>query len=85
MAWLTLKTPSDVAVWQFVKLFIQLNHRLEAAKIQGLTWRNLTYTARANKTNITLNFDENTYLILAFRYKELATSSGGDGLKTCAV
>ncbi len=75
------KLPSDPAVCgQFVKLFVQLNHVLEAAKIQGLTWHSLTYSfgKGKQKTTITLNLTENTYLILALRYKELASGGGGN-------
>lgn len=59
---------------KFTKLFKQLNEHLEAAKIQGFTWKNLTYSfSHEDKqtTSITLQFDEQIYLILALRYKEL--------------
>lgn len=68
---------------QFAKLFKSLNDYLEAAKIQGFSWEQSTYEfsngrGRA-KTVIQMNFDENTYLILALRYKELFSSGGGGG------
>ena len=66
------KLPADSSVCgQFAKLFTSLNDYLEAAKIQGFVWSK-------QKTEVTLNLDENTYLILVLRYKELS-SSGGEG------
>jgi type I restriction enzyme R subunit len=65
------KLPDDFSErGRFAKLFKNLNSYLEAAKIQGFKW---------NKTKVTMTFDENTYLILALRYKELFSSSGGTG------
>jgi len=55
---------------RFAKLFKELNLYLEAAKIQGFTWEKHP-----------MDFGENTYLILALRYKELFTSTSiGGGL-----
>lgn len=48
---------------KFASLFKKLNTHLEAAKIQGFLW---------NQSKYKLDFDENTYLILALRYKELS-------------
>lgn len=66
---------------RFAKLFKEFNLYLEAAKIQGFTWKNLTYTFGAGKDKIVieLNLDENIYLVLALRYKELFNSAGGSG------
>ncbi|MCF6345150.1 MAG: HsdR family type I site-specific deoxyribonuclease [Thiomicrorhabdus sp.] len=75
------KLPSDIAVrGQFAKLFKAFNEHLEAAKIQGFTWKKSTYTFGKGKTKskITLDLDEKTYLTLVLRYKELS-SGGGDG------
>ncbi|MDQ7016116.1 MAG: HsdR family type I site-specific deoxyribonuclease [Gammaproteobacteria bacterium] len=54
---------------QFAKLFRLYNESLEAAKIQGFVWED----------DNTLELDENTYLVLALRYKELASSGEGSG------
>lgn len=64
---------------KFAKLFKQLNDHLEAADIQGFTWDKLNYDFGDN--SITLSFGEQTYLVLAIRYKELfqGGSSGGSG------
>ncbi|WP_288726055.1 HsdR family type I site-specific deoxyribonuclease [uncultured Psychrobacter sp.] len=64
---------------KFAKLFKQLNDHLEAAEIQGFTWDKLSYDFE--DTSVTLNFDEQIYLVLAIRYKELfqGGSSGGSG------
>jgi type I restriction enzyme, R subunit len=74
------KLPTEKSVCaQFAKLFTKFNEHLEAAKIQGFTWSKLTYTftKEKHKSNITLSLDENTYLIMVLRYKELSTGSSG--------
>lgn len=64
--------PSDAeARAKFAKEFRILTDKLEAAKVQGFDWDNLEYRAD-NGEIVTLALDENTYLILAVRYKELA-------------
>lgn len=74
------RLPDDVAeCGRFAKLFSSLNDYLEAAKIQGFTWKNRIYTFKNPKKVIEMLFDENTYLILALRYKELFTEPGGGG------
>ena len=75
------KLPADSSICgQFAKLFKALNEHLEAAKIQGFTWDKLSYSFGVDKTKtvVSLLFDENTYLTLVLRYKELSTD-GGDG------
>lgn len=62
---------------RFAKLFKQLNNYLEAAKIQGFTWDKLSYKETGWEERIDLRFDETVYLILALRYKELFSSTGG--------
>jgi type I restriction enzyme R subunit len=66
---------------KFAKLFNELNRFLEAAKIQGFTWNESTYTFGKGSTKqiIEMSFDETTYLKLALRYKELFSSSSGSG------
>ena len=64
------KLPEDEeAKAKFALLFKKLNKHLEAAKIQGFVWDKLEYD------KVKLNFDENIYLILALRYKELVGKS----------
>ncbi len=58
---------------KFASLFKELNRHLEAAKIQGFVWTKLDYDG------IKLDFDENKYLILALRYKELLSPIGPGG------
>ena len=68
------KLPDDLSVCAvFAKQFRALNQHLEAARIQGFVWKKLSYTFGKGKakTTIEMRFDENTYLILALRYKEL--------------
>lgn len=65
------KNPTDVAACaKFVKLFNDFNQVLSAAKVQGFEWTTLTYGEEPEK--VTLECDEQTYLILLLRYKELA-------------
>ncbi len=72
------RLPEDVNVCgRFAKLFSSLNEYLEAAKIQGFTWKQQNYPFENPKKVIEMAFDENTYLILALRYKELFTEGGG--------
>lgn len=66
----------------FAKLFKQLNEYLEAAKIQGFKWDKLSYEfsdEHKKKLNIQLKLDEQTFLILALRYKELFSNGGSGG------
>ena len=50
---------------KFAELFNELNSYLDAAKIQGFTWKQLVYD------DIELTFNETIYLTLVLRYKEL--------------
>jgi len=74
------KLPDEPAVRGiFAKHFKAFNQHLEAAKIQGFAWEQSRYSFGKGKakSEINLSIDENHYLILALRYKEL--SSGGSG------
>ncbi|MGL1931807.1 MAG: HsdR family type I site-specific deoxyribonuclease [Desulfotalea sp.] len=75
--------PVDRTVWgNFAKLFKGLNDHLEAAKIQGFTWQEMScsFGEENDKEQVTLKFDENIYLTLVLRYKELSSDGeGGDG------
>lgn len=67
----------------FARLFKEFNMYLEASKIQGFTWSESKYEFGAvlgkAKSIIEMSFDENSFLILALRYKELNSGSGGEG------
>jgi type I restriction enzyme R subunit len=71
---------------KFATLFNDLNDYLEAAKIQGFRWDELTYSFDNPDTGavefVTLDFDKTIYLILLQRYKELLGPGGGPG---CSV
>lgn len=73
------KLPDDNAVrGQFAKHFRCFNEFLEAAKIQRFTWQQRTYAVTDNQgvmVDVSLDLDEQTYLVLALRYKELSTNS----------
>ncbi|MGI6626745.1 MAG: type I restriction endonuclease subunit R, EcoR124 family [Bacillota bacterium] len=74
------RLPDDVdECGRFAKLFSSLNDYLEAAKIQGFIWKQRIYTFKKPKKTVEMAFDENTYLILALRYKELFTEGSGGG------
>jgi len=78
------KLPDDGAErGQFAKLFKELSLHLEAAKIQGFVWSQSRYEFSDGpgkpKKIIDMQFDENAYLVLALRYKELASGNGGSG------
>ena len=75
------KLPDDYSErGKFASLFKSYNEYLEAAKIQGFHWTQLTYTFSHGrgipKTQVDMKLDENTYLILAMRYKELFSGDG---------
>ncbi|MEI6131968.1 MAG: HsdR family type I site-specific deoxyribonuclease [Bacillota bacterium] len=72
------RLPTDIdECGRFAKLFSSLNDYLEAAKIQGFTWKQKKYAFKGPKRVVEIAFDENDYLILALRYKELFTGGGG--------
>lgn len=76
------KLPDDLSErGKFAILFKTFNNYLEASKIQGFIWSKLKYEfgKGSAKVIIELALDENTYLILALRYKELFNTSGGGG------
>lgn len=71
------KLPDDTAVCRkFAKSFKEFNDYLEAAKIQGFKWDKMKYQNEETGKSIEMEFNENNYLILVLRYKELF--SGGD-------
>lgn len=79
------KLPDDLSERaEFAKLFKKFNETLEASKIQGFKWSVLKYEFKEPepKRVVNLNIDENTYLILVQRYKELPSSGGGSGGNT---
>ncbi|MFW9618145.1 MAG: type I restriction endonuclease subunit R, EcoR124 family, partial [Sulfurospirillum sp.] len=62
----------------FVKLFKQFSDTLEASKIQGFKWDKLEYIFEKS-VGVKLNFDEQIYLALVQRYKELSSGGSGEG------
>lgn len=69
---------------RFAKLFKEFNLHLEAARLQGFKWQKLIYSfdieGKSKKEVVELALDENTYLILVLRYKELfSETEGGAG------
>ena len=74
------KLPEDNAEKaKFALLFKKLNDYLEAARVQGFVWEKSNYLFEDGdeKNIIGVAFDENEYLILAQRYKELFNGNGG--------
>lgn len=73
------KLPKDTAVCRkFAKDFKDFNAYLEAAKIQGFKWDTSNYVDEETGKIIETAFDENTYLALVLRYKELSDSSNSN-------
>ena len=73
------KLPAELTVKaKFAQLFKEFNGYLEAAKIQGFRFDKLNYDIEdyegKYQQTISMLFDENAFLILAQRYKELQTS-----------
>lgn len=78
------RIPTDTASRKkFAVLFKQFNESLEAAKVQGFTWKNLEYSVEDADTgetqDISMALDETTYLVLVKRYKELFAPSENPG------
>lgn len=65
----------------FAKDFCQMTHLLEAAKLQGFVWEKNEYEFQHGDTYtyVTMLLDEQTYMILLQRYRELFTDGGGGG------
>ena len=65
----------------FTEVRKKFNETLEASKIQGFKWSELEYKFEEPKPKrvVKLDIDENTYLILVQRYKELPSSGGSGG------
>ncbi|MFV8761120.1 type I restriction endonuclease subunit R [Yersinia enterocolitica] len=76
------KLPDDIETCaQFAKLFNTFSQHLEAAKVQGFHWEQSIYSFTENDVEheVTLAIDEQTYLSLVLRYKELVGKSDGGG------
>lgn len=65
----------------FAKDFCQMAHLLEAAKLQGFLWEKKDYEFQHGDTYtyVSMLLDEQTYLILLQRYRELFEGGGGGG------
>ena len=77
------KLPDDLSErGRFAILFKNFNNYLEASKIQGFNWNKLKYEFGKGKDKVVIEMalDENIYLILALRYKELFNTGGGGGI-----
>ena len=63
----------------FAKCFSEMTHLLEAAKLQGFVWEKNEYEFQhgSTYTNVKMELDEQTYLILLQRYRELFQAGGG--------
>lgn len=77
------KNPDDTtSCAKFVKLFNQLNEHLQAARLLGFSWEQLSYDVVQEDDSVitaTLNFDQETYDKLLARYKDLFKESSGNG------
>lgn len=78
------KLPEDIdACAKFSKLFNTFNQHLEAAKIQGFNWKQSIYffTEKDKPYEVTLAIDEQTYLSLILRYRELVAKGESIGAR----
>ena len=77
------RLPDDVSARaKFALLFKRLNDYLNAARIQGFTWKKLSYTFEHEGTEdalVTMQIDARVFGILARRYGELPKSGGAGG------
>ncbi|CAD6366068.1 hypothetical protein SHEWT2_00731 [Shewanella hafniensis] len=75
------KLPDDTEVCaKFASLFNKFNKHLDAAKVQGFLWNKLENSfGENNERSVELLINEQSYLVLVLRYKELASSGGGGG------
>lgn len=74
------KLPKDITVCRkFAKYLKELNDHLEAAKIQGFKWDVSSYEDQESGKVIDMLFDEQQYLVLVLRYKELASGDSSSG------
>lgn len=68
---------------KFAAMFKELNTYFDAAKVQGFVWKTSEYQFEDEetgvKTTIQVEFNENMYLVLAQRYKELKTPGNPPG------
>lgn len=73
------KLPADnAAIGKFAKEFNKFVNHLEAAIIQGFTWSKKSYPDEdQNEDAIKMLIDEQTYLTLLARYKEITRGGGG--------
>lgn len=73
--------PEDVSTCaKFASVFKDFNQYLQAAKVQGFNWNELVYPFGENdEREVELIVNEQNYLILALRYKELASQGEGGG------
>lgn len=73
------KLPEEKAAKaRFALLFKLFESYLDAAKVQGFTWKKLEYFFKHEddtQTTVMVDLDERTYLTLVQRYKELVTTS----------
>ncbi len=67
----------------FAKDFSQMTHLLEAAKLQGFTWEQEKYEFQHGDTYtyVSMELDEETYMTLLQRYRELFEGGGEGGEK----
>ena len=65
----------------FAKDFCQLSHLLDSAKLQGFIWEKQEYEFKHGDTYtyVKVELDEETYLTLLQRYRELFEGRGGEG------
>lgn len=69
----------DAEQGEFAKVFSEMYHELQAARVQGFTWDKENYHFERPRRTITVNLTEDLYIVLIARYKELAENDDDDG------
>lgn len=72
--------PKDEATRaKFASLFNEFNKVLEAAKVQGFSWQESSYTFEETGNTVEVDASESEFQALLQRYKELLSSSNDNG------
>lgn len=64
---------------EFARVFSEMYHELQAARIQGFTWDTREYRFEGPRRTIKVDLTEDAYVALIARYKELFGADSDDG------
>lgn len=69
----------DAARGEFAKVFSEMYHELQAARIQGFMWDTQEYRFEGPRRTITVGLTEDAYVAMIARYKELVETDSDRG------